>query len=167
MEKTYKMSTNAWRLFDLLTKAAENHDTIGLATICFNLGIEYDPEKYKYPSNAPAYREVWNLVEEINNSLEVDKTVHRGRHYTYRLATEAECKTDCKKLHEQALELHRRAKVLEAKINQDGQGKLLTNQNYPMNDKAKPFHEAYAEEEELCRKNEGNSQSTSSIAMVS
>lgn len=145
--KNQKMSPQAWRLFDLLTAAEEYGQPADLKTICEELEMPYTAALFQYPSNSPEYRHVWNLVEEINNSLEVDKCVYRAPGYKFRLANKRECIETYVKLRREAIRLHNRADVLKAKMYRNNQGKLLTNQDKPMNDKAKPFHEAFAEGE--------------------
>ena len=89
-------------------------------------------------------REIWDDVQAINESPEVDKIIV-VRKYDYKLGTEEECERYFNWLRSKGLKLMQRAYAVLNKCSKDGQGKLLSNQLKEIegNDGAKPFTESF------------------------
>lgn len=112
--------------------------------------LEFDTksiESSKYPSNTETYVSFHTMKEEINNSMEVDKIIIM-KNYRYRIGTEEEVREYHRKLYSRGLDYLERASIVASKIRQHGQGKTVNNQNNPMNESNKQFHNAYLEEKD-------------------
>ena len=83
----------------------------------------------------------------INNSLEVDKII-LIKDNTFKIATEQEAIQLEEELYNQAMKLLERKSMLVAKRLRNNQGKVLSNQLNPIDDKsrAEKFHETFVEE---------------------
>lgn len=134
-----------YRLYDAMKASADEDTKLTLEDVCNAIGIEYDPPKEnQYIANTKAYRKVWNIKEEINQSGYFDKTIVIDDN-VYRFATEEELLEYDRKLESQIKKLGKRRKMLKIKRRRDGQGKLLNNAGNPITPANKQFHEAFRE----------------------
>ena len=86
------------------------------------------------------------VVEELNDSFEVDKIIHHHA-YRYYACTYDEAIELCELRHKRIVLASLRISRIKKKLRRHNQGKLLTNLGNPMTPEAKPFHEAVVEEE--------------------
>ena len=86
------------------------------------------------------------IVEDLNNSMEVDKIIHHHG-YRYYVCTYEEAELLCDLRHKRIVLASMRISRIRKKIRRHNQGKLLTNRGDSMEgSQAKPFHEAFPEE---------------------
>jgi hypothetical protein len=137
-----------YRLYDAMQASADQDTKLTLEDVCNAIGIEYDePKENQYIANTKAYRKVWNIKEEINQSGYFDKTIVIDDN-VYRFATEEELLEYDRKLEVQIKKLGKRRKMLKIKRRRDGQGKLLNNAGNPITPANKQFHESFREKKE-------------------
>lgn len=160
------LTSKHWRLFDLLTKASEQGTPqLTQKDICDAL-----PDHFTYDSRENVHdhcNALWEIVNDINHSLEVDKIIVVDK-LTYRFGTKEECQEYADKLLTHGLKKLKRAWAVKYKIKMDGQGKLLSNQDNPIDDesKAKLSFEAFIQKHineitdayEQCESNEPKKQ---------
>lgn len=131
--KQLKMNDRQWRLFDLITLSHEQ----GIERLTQKDICELLPSYYAYnerPNDKCPL--IWEDVDFINKSLEVDKIIVVDK-FTYRFGSKSECEDYGNKLLIGALKKLKRAWAVIDKVKRDGQGKLLSNQNNPIDDKSR------------------------------
>ena len=137
--KSTKMINREWELYVLLRK---NDMGWELKSILELLPCYFKADHYT--NNKPYCRDLTFAIDLINESPEVDKIIvyKNGR---YKLATEEEAKEYAEKLNVKWKKQVIREQKIMVKILRDQQGKLLSNQNKPIEDnsRTKEFHETY------------------------
>ncbi len=133
------MTSRQWRLYDFIKERTIQGDTLTQKDICDNL-TEYvynDRPNDKCPM-------IWRDVDFINHSLEVEKIIVVDK-FTYRIGTREESEAYAEKLLIGAVKKFKRYWSVYNKIRKDGQGKLISNQNRPIDEKsrARDFVEAF------------------------
>ena len=142
MEQIEKLTPRHWAFYRLIEQSGEGMDILELAEI-----MGYEKEKTQYIAHTTYYRDFHNLKEEINNSSEVDKMIVLDKGRIYRLATQKEAIEHYNQLYKRGMDYLTRASRVSLKITGHGQGKTVNNQDRPMNDACKPYHEAFRETE--------------------
>ena len=143
-----KLTTRQFRLYDLLVAVAKVDPDrwVDKLEIADYLGNDY----YTINTSKHAHDvcSTMNLDRiTINNSLEVDKII-LIKDNTFKIATEQEAIQLEEELYNQAMKLLERKSMLVAKRLRNNQGKVLSNQLNPIDDKsrAEKFHETFVEE---------------------
>ena len=143
-----KLNTRQFRLYDLLVAVAKADPVrwVDKLEIADYLGDDY----YTINTSKHAHDvcSTMNLDRiTINNSLEVDKII-LIKDNTFKIATEQEAIQLEEELYNQAMKLLERKSMLVAKRLRNNQGKVLSNQLNPIDDKsrAEKFHETFVEE---------------------
>ena len=143
-----KLNTRQFRLYDLLVAVAKADPVrwVDKLEIADYLGNDY----YTINTSKHAHDvcSTMNLDRiTINNSLEVDKII-LIKDNTFKIATEQEAIQLEEELYNQAMKLLERKSMLVAKRLRNNQGKVLSNQLNPIDDKsrAEKFHETFVEE---------------------
>jgi hypothetical protein len=143
-----KLTTRQFRLYDLLVAVAKADPVrwVDKLEIADYLGNDY----YTINTSKHAHDvcSTMNLDRiTINNSLEVDKII-LIKDNTFKIATEQEAIQLEEELYNQAMKLLERKSMLVAKRLRNNQGKVLSNQLNPIDDKsrAEKFHETFVEE---------------------
>ena len=92
-------------------------------------------------------RWLWNLVNDIKFSLEVDHVIVHDKDYNYSLGDRYEVLREWWQFRERSRLAKEREVALLGKIKQDGQYKLLSNQGEPITEEslAKLYHETFNE----------------------
>jgi hypothetical protein len=146
--KMKKLTTRQFRLYDLLVAVAKADPVrwVDKLEIADYLGNDY----YTINTSKHAHDvcSTMNLDRiTINNSLEVDKII-LIKDNTFKIATEQEAIQLEEELYNQAMKLLERKSMLVAKRLRNNQGKVLSNQLNPIDDKsrAEKFHETFVEE---------------------
>lgn len=142
MEQIENLTPRHWAFYRLIKQSGEGMDILELAEI-----MGYEREKTQYIAHTTYYRDFHNLKEEINNSSEVDKMIVLDKGRVYRLATQKEATEHYNQLYERGMDYLTRASRVSLKITNHGKGKMVNNQDRPMNDKCEPYHEAFRETE--------------------
>lgn len=149
-KKIMKLTTRQWRLYELLVAVAEANEKrwVNKVEIAEFVNLYVD-DKY-YINESETTHDICSTINmdriAINNSLEVDKII-LIKNNEFKIATEEEAIKLEQELHNQAMKLLTRKSTLEAKRLRNNQGKILSNQLKPIDDKSKaqPFHEAFVE----------------------
>ena len=143
-----KLTTRQFRLYDLLVAVAKADPVrwVDKLEIADYLGNDY----YTINTSKHAHDvcSTMNLDRiTINNSLEVDKII-LIKDNTFKIATEQEARQLEEELYNQAMKLLERKSMLVAKRLRNNQGKVLSNQLNPIDDKsrAEKFYETFVEE---------------------
>ncbi len=91
---------------------------------------------------------LWNLVNEINESTEVDKIIVFDHDGNYRLGNEKETLAHWHSYYVKMEKARERHLAILQKIKRNGQGKLLSNQGVEITEQslAKLYHETFNEE---------------------
>lgn len=137
--KSTKLTNREWELFVLLRKSDNGWSLKSI--------LDLLPNYFKadhYTNNKPYCRHLTYAIDLINESTEVDKIIIY-KNGLYKLATEDEARDYVNKLNIKWKKQVIREQKIMLKINRDQQGKLLSNQNKPIDasSKAKEFHETY------------------------
>ncbi len=143
-----KLTTRQFRLYDLLVAVAKADPVrwVDKLEIADYLGNDY----YTINTSKHAHDvcSTMNLDRiTINNSLEVDKII-LIKDNTFKIATEQEAIQLEEELYNQAMKLLERKSMLVAKRLRNNQGKVLSNQLNPIDEKSKAekFHTTFIEE---------------------
>lgn len=90
-------------------------------------------------------RWLWDLVDEIKYSLEVDHYITHDDDYNYCLADKDEAMREFGRLYRRHMIAKERMLAMMDKMEQDGQFKLLSNQDNPIDEEslAKLYHETF------------------------
>jgi len=108
----------------------------------------YFPNEYylnKKESNFSNCPKLYKDIDTINQSTEVDKWITKNNN-KIKLATKEECERDIQRLKKRLSKAGKEIYRLEKKMKLDGQCKLLSNQNKPIDEKSKArnYVETYA-----------------------
>lgn len=90
-------------------------------------------------------RWLWNLIHEINVSMEVDHIIVHDQDYNYCLGSESETLALWWHYYQRSETAKERHVAILAKISQNGQYKLFSNQGKPIDEKSlvKLYHETF------------------------
>jgi len=96
------------------------------------------------PKHGDHLRELWDDVQAINSTDEVDKIIV-VKDYEYKLGSSEECAAEFSKLFRKHQDSLKRALCVLSKMKKDGQGKILSNALREINDDstAKRFVESF------------------------
>lgn len=148
MPKMPKLTPLEWKVYRAIEASEE---PIAQKDLCEAVGLAYRPlESHEGGiKHRDGCRKLWNIVQHLNDTTEVEKMVVVTPDYRYSLATEEEARKKADRYHRQALTLMRREYALRRKMRLNGQGKLLSAQGNPIDSKSKanPFFEAYPNED--------------------
>lgn len=151
--KNQKLTPRQWATYNLIKNASSWGDRVTIKDI-----IDNYPE---CPSHKDGYKAskvlkphdpcsaVWGDITAINASPEVEKIIIIDN-FTYRLATAEEAEAYYVELREKAMRALVRAYNVKEKMRKDGQGKLISCQDEPINNAsmARRFVEAFVGEGE-------------------
>lgn len=88
-----------------------------------------------------------SYIDQINVYVRLDKLIHwevgEDGSYRYCIATEEQAKEIVEGYRNKAMKALSRLSLIESKMNRDGQGKTVTNQDREMNASAEEFHQAF------------------------
>lgn len=85
---------------------------------------------------------IWKDIKDNNESLEHDKIII-SKNFEYWIGSDRETKQFLKDLWKALSPRLQRYWKFVSKVGMDGQGKILSNQNDPLTEKAKLFHECF------------------------
>ena len=136
----YKMLGYHWELYRLI----KDRPNITVKEVC-----EAMPKYYSYKesehnfTNCPA---IYEDIDYIMQSPEVEKIIIKDEG-KFRLGTEEECINYANKLFIRGTRIMAKYGAISRRISADGQGKLLSAQGNPIDDKsgARPFVEAFVQ----------------------
>lgn len=97
--------------------------------LTINDKLEYNEGDYNH------CRRLWTIINGINQSGKVQKIIVT-KNYKYKLGTKKECKEYFRKLRKDALLKLVRLSVLERRMEQNGQGQLLSQDLNPITDES-------------------------------
>jgi hypothetical protein len=122
-----------WAVYRYLYKVTvSEHRAASLQEIVdatqFDLCLTDDMKLWWNEKDRDHCRKMWDVVQHINNSYEVDKQVYID-HYKYGLCTKKESNEYISKLAREGGSRMRRAFQLYMKGLNDGQGKIISDQN--------------------------------------
>ena len=143
--KAIKMTSREWALYNLLKQNPDKW--YSKEEIVYEINVLMGADTFIY--NVKCWDKCSKIREdmiEINASKEVDKIiVLKDNHY--KIANEEEVVRYLNKKIAMARRQERQVRDLKKKILQNGQGKLLSNQEKPIdiNSKARAYHETYVE----------------------
>lgn len=124
-------------------QAIKEEGELTLTQLCILVGVPYDaPIENQYEANTKAYRRMWNVKEQINESPLFDETVVIDKGM-WRFATEEEARKYDEWLLGEIKKLGKRRSILSKKMRRHNQGKLLNNAAMPMRENDEEFHDAY------------------------
>ncbi|MGN0960997.1 MAG: hypothetical protein ACI4PF_02215 [Christensenellales bacterium] len=143
-----KLNTRQWNTYNLIKSNTLKGEITTQKDIIKNYPIEEHKDGYKYSprkNTSDVCSDIWKDIEIINFSSEIEKivVVHK---YTYKLAeNKEEANKYYLKLLSNACKKLRRAYVVLDKINENGQGKLLSTKDKPIDDNssARDYCEAF------------------------
>ena len=140
-----KLTTRQFRLYDLLVAVAKADPVrwVDKLEIADYLGNDYYTiNTIKHAHDVCSTMNLDRIT--INNSLEVDKII-LIKDNTFKIATEQAAIQLEEELYNQAMKLLERKSMLVAKRLRNNQGKVLSNQLNPIDDKsrAEKFHETF------------------------
>ena len=135
-----KLTPRQWKLYRLIYENSfTHHRKTTQKEICDTIiGYEWN-DKENVHDHCPA---VWKDVKDNNESLEHDKIII-FKNFEYWIGSEKETKDFLKKLWNDLCPRLNRYWLYVNKISRNGLGKVLSNQNDPLTDKAKLFHECF------------------------
>lgn len=145
-----KLTTRQWRLYELLVATAEWKSDYWVSKIEIADYVKANCEDTYNISYDDRTHDICSTINldrlAINNSLEVDKII-LIKDNMLKIATEEEAIKLEQELHSQAMKLLTRKSMLEAKRLRNNQGKILSNQLKPIDEKsvAKQYHETFVE----------------------
>ncbi len=133
------MKTRAWKLFNLLMKEDR---WLSKEEICLAIS-EYEYHEKCWDKCVA----IWEDMNEINNSLEVDKIVVL-KNQCFKIGSKEEVESFRNKQVKKLLKQLDKIKAFDKKIDRNDQGKLLSNQNKAIGEdsKAKLFYETFLKE---------------------
>lgn len=134
---TKKLTTLDWEVYNAIKASSEYGYPISQKDLCEAVGLDYRPDSRKNGNRA-----LWDIVEKINSSTEVDKAIY-AENYTYVLADEAQYNAMLEREKASLAKHGRRYAALAVKKSLNNQGKVLSNQLKPISGDAKEFHETY------------------------
>jgi hypothetical protein len=123
------MTPRQWALYRLLlSRSVLNWDSSQRDIYeCYPDSIHEDGYHFvDNPKHGDHIRELWDDVQAINSTDEVDKIIV-VKDYSYKLGTPEECSSEFSKLFRKHQESLKRALAILSKMRKDGQGKLLSN----------------------------------------
>ncbi len=140
-----KLLTRQWKLYNLLKERTELNIKTTVADICDLLPGEYILNKKQ--SNFSNCPQLYADIDIINNSSEVSHIIIKNNN-SFKLGTKEEVKKYMEKCKIRALRQFRKYWDIERKVELNGQGKLLSNQGNPIDEKskAKAFFETFISE---------------------
>lgn len=140
-----KMNSTQWELYRMIENATNDGKTLTVSEICSAIPFyKYNP-KQSNKSNAPKLYEDIFLINCAYN-WEHDKYIITNRN-KIKLATKEEVIKEYVDVVIKYRRINSKKKALEVLIANDGQYKLLSNDNVPINEsKAKEYKESYAKE---------------------
>lgn len=137
MNKEKKLTSRQWSLYNLLR--ANPDQFYSKKEICDIIPtFTYKQEKWD------KCVDIWNDMNEINKSLEVDGIIVM-KNQLFKFGTKEEVKEFRNSKIRKLKKLVSQIEMFDIKTNRDNQGKLISNQNKPIDEesKAKRFYETY------------------------
>lgn len=137
MNKEKKLTPRQWSLYNLLR--ANPDQLYSKKEICDIIPtFTYKQEKWD------KCVDIWNDMNEINKSLEVDGIIVM-KNQLFKFGTKEEVKEFRNSKIKKLKKLVSQIEMFDIKTNRDNQGKLISNQNKPIDEesKAKRFYETY------------------------
>lgn len=125
-----KLKTRQWQLFNYLL--ANSDRAVTQRELIDNIG-EYEESGKLSHDRCPT---IYTDIDKINKSKEIDKIILMDN-FNYKIASKEEAIDFANYYLKKALKALKRYWTLIDKINKDGQGKLLSNQDNPIDDKSK------------------------------
>lgn len=122
MQETHSLDTKLWSLYNFIKERSLNKEKTTVKDICTAMPEFYNvvESEHNY-SNCPAlYRD----IDLINESTEIEKIIVKDNN-NFHLATEEEAKRYSLRLRARALKLFKKYWIVEQKISNNDQGKLL------------------------------------------
>lgn len=153
------LTPRQWELYRLIKhNSLVEHRKTTQKEICDTISGYVWNDKEQVHDHCPA---IWKDIKDNNESLEHDKIII-SKNFEYWIGSERETKQFLKDLWQALTPRLQRYWKYVAKISLDGQGKILSNQNDPLTEKAKLFHESFnAYDIEMQKVNEDETDTTS------
>lgn len=145
-EKEIKLNTRQWKFYNYLKEQAFEDGDRWVSKWEISVAIT----DYEYNNSPYAHDECSTMNGDriaINNSQEVDKLILVDNN-CFKVAKLDEAIEMRNEYYNQAMRLLGKMSIIANKIDRDGQGKLISNQNKPIDEtsKAREFYETFIKE---------------------
>ena len=145
-EKEIKLNTRQWKFYNYLKEQAFEDGDRWVSKWEISVAIT----DYEYNNSPYAHDECSTMNGDrlaINNSQEVDKLILVDNN-CFKIANLDEAIEMRNDYYNQAMRLLGKMSIIANKIDRDGQGKLISNQNKPIDEtsKAREFYETFIKE---------------------
>ena len=145
-EKEIKLNTRQWKFYNYLKEQAFEDGNRWVSKWEISVAIT----DYEYNNSPYAHDECSTMNGDrlaINNSQEVDKLILVDNN-CFKIAKLDEAIEMRNDYYNQAMRLLGKMSIIANKIDRDGQGKLISNQNKPIDEtsKAREFYETFIKE---------------------
>lgn len=135
------MTSREWQVYNIIKEKSLQGQKTTQRELCDLVeGLEYNEDITAHDHCST----IWNIINEINNSDEIDKIIISDN-FEYWIGDEEETIEYLNTLWGRIVPKLKRYYNLLRKTKLDGQGKLLSNQLQPIdeNSQARPYHEVY------------------------
>lgn len=140
-----ELTPSLWNLYNFIKARSLNGEKTTVRDVC-----DQFPDIYHLNDKESNFTNCPNLYKDIdllNSSYQIEKIIVKD-YNNFHLATEEDANKYALKIKIKALKLLKKYWVVQRKIDKDGQGKIISAQGTPIDDKSKArkFYESFIDE---------------------
>lgn len=129
------------KVYEAIKASTEYGYPILIRDLCDAAGLEYNPN----PKHGSICRKLWNIIEELRESKEIDE-YPMSDGYRFWLADREDYEEMDDKFTLQIKKLSLRRKALRKKAKQNGQGAVMDSHDEPLPPGQEEFHDSFVEQ---------------------
>lgn len=140
-----ELTPDLWKLYNFIKERTANGQATSVKDVCEHMpDVYYLNEKESNFSNCP---KLYKDIDTLNASYQIEKIIIKDNN-NFKLATKEEAETYRDKLKARAVKLFKKYWTVFKKIEKDGQGKVISADGTPIDEKSqeRAFIESFIQE---------------------